>query len=145
MTGYGNRTAPPPSTALSHQHRTTRLGLTDSNTAYHNPDARHGSGTTSGPGYGNKRSTTTPTPPAHSPSTGTTTGTSTSTSTAPYTNATRLGSGCTAGAGYGNKTAGESERGGLGGVVVRVGEVVGSAGEGVGRRLRDRDGEVCVG
>jgi len=53
MAGYGNRTAANTTPSdLSHQHSTTRLGLIDSHTAYHNPDEKHGSGITGGAGFG---------------------------------------------------------------------------------------------
>ncbi|KAF7441954.1 hypothetical protein TUN199_07068 [Pyrenophora tritici-repentis] len=140
MAGYGNRTATSTSPEdLSHQHTTTRLGLIDSNTAYHNPHEKHGSGITGGAGFGNKRTSSTP---------------STDTSefrfgshsdTAPYSNATPMGSGSTGGAGYGNKTG---EMGGpnmhdsgVGKVIMKVGEMVGSNKvEGVGERMRVKEG-----
>ena len=53
MAGYGNRTAANTTPSdLSDQHNTTRLGLIDSNTAYHNPHEKHGSGITGGAGFG---------------------------------------------------------------------------------------------
>lgn len=53
MAGYGNRTAPDyVAEDLQDQHTTTRLDLVDSNTAYHNPHEKHGSGTTGGAGFG---------------------------------------------------------------------------------------------
>jgi hypothetical protein len=53
MAGYGNRTASDyVAEELQDQHATTRLGLVDSNTAYHNPHEKHGSGTTGGAGFG---------------------------------------------------------------------------------------------
>jgi hypothetical protein len=56
MAGYGNRTASDyVAEELQDQHATTRLGLVDSNTAYHNPHEKHGSGTTGGAGFGEPR------------------------------------------------------------------------------------------
>lgn len=54
MAGYGNRTAPTydDATDLAPEYTSTRLGLIDSHTAYHNPHEKHGSGTTSGAGFG---------------------------------------------------------------------------------------------
>jgi hypothetical protein len=53
MAGYGNRTAPDYTAEdLQDQHSTTRLGLVDSSTAYHNPHEKHGSGITGGAGFG---------------------------------------------------------------------------------------------
>jgi hypothetical protein len=61
MAGYGNRTAPDYiAEDLQDQHTTTRLGLVDSNTAYHNPHEKHGSGTTSGAGFGTSTLHSTP-------------------------------------------------------------------------------------
>lgn len=54
MAGYGNRTAPDYTAEdLQDQHSTTRLGLVDSHTPYHNPHEKHGSGITGGAGFGN--------------------------------------------------------------------------------------------
>ena len=53
MAGYGNRTAPDYTPEdLEAQHTTTRLGLVDSHTPYHNPHEKHGSGITGGAGFG---------------------------------------------------------------------------------------------
>ena len=53
MAGYGNRTAPDYAAEdLQDQHTNTRLGLIDSNTAYHEPHEKHGSGITGGAGFG---------------------------------------------------------------------------------------------
>ncbi|KAH9866620.1 hypothetical protein J1614_008312 [Plenodomus biglobosus] len=141
MTGYGNRTAADYiADDYSDQHSSTRLGLTLSNTPYSNPHAKHGSGTTGGAGFGNKRSSF----PATSSSPGSMTFKS-SHETGPYSNATPMGSGSTAGAGYGNKTAsfGESKDSALGKVMEKVGYVVHS--EGIvekGREMRREKGVV---
>lgn len=56
MAGYGNRTAPDYAAEdLQDQHTNTRLGLIDSNTAYHEPHEKHGSGITGGAGFGTYR------------------------------------------------------------------------------------------
>jgi hypothetical protein len=53
MAGYGNRTAPDyVAEDLEDQHTATRLGLHESNTPYHNPHEKHGSGMTGGAGFG---------------------------------------------------------------------------------------------
>ena len=63
MAGYGNRTAPDYTAEdLQDQHSTTRLGLVDSHTPYHNPHEKHGSGITGGAGFGNP---TLPLPSCH--------------------------------------------------------------------------------
>lgn len=140
MAGYGNRTAP---TYTATDLEDTRLGLADSHTAYHNPHEKHGSGTTSGAGFGtssyplslshntntkpqgNKRSShssSSSSPPSDFHLTS-------STSSTPYSNPARLGSGATAGAGYGNKTGemgGSGVHGVLGKAVEKVGDVMGS-------------------
>ncbi|KAH8638118.1 hypothetical protein IG631_05888 [Alternaria alternata] len=119
MAGYGNRTAPDYAAEdLQDQHTNTRLGLIDSNTAYHEPHEKHGSGITGGAGFGNKRSSSTPSTDnsefrfgSHS-------------DTAPYSNATPMGSGSTGGAGYGNKTgemSGPGHDSMMGKVVEKVG------------------------
>jgi len=65
MAGYGNRTAPDYTAEdLQDQHSTTRLGLVDSHTPYHNPHEKHGSGITGGAGFGNS---TLPLPSSHRP------------------------------------------------------------------------------
>ncbi|KAF1939669.1 hypothetical protein EJ02DRAFT_513710 [Clathrospora elynae] len=103
MAGYGNRTAPDyVAEDMEDQHTSTRLGLHKSNTPYHNPHEKHGSGTTGGAGFGNKRSSSTPSTDNTEFRFGS------HTDTAPYSNATPMGSGSTGGAGYGNKT-GEME------------------------------------
>ncbi|USP77662.1 uncharacterized protein yc1106_04936 [Curvularia clavata] len=126
MAGYGNRTAPDYSkTDLEPEFTNTRLGLTDSHTAYHNPHEKHGSGTTSGAGFGNKRSSFTSSSSSSSPPSDL----HLTSSTTPYSNPGRLGSGSTAGAGYGNKTGemgGSGVHGVLGKAVEKVGGVVGS-------------------
>ncbi|KAF1828890.1 hypothetical protein BDW02DRAFT_603023 [Decorospora gaudefroyi] len=147
MAGYGNQTAPDYlAENMTAQHTDTRLDLMHSNTPYHNPHDKHGSGTTGGAGYGNKRSSSTPTDTD-------TSSTSTSTNptpfpshatTAPYTNASRLGSGSTGGAGYGNKTGemeGPSTDSRVGRWVEKVGGLVGKERiVDVGRGMREGKG-----
>ncbi|KAI8942164.1 hypothetical protein NX059_000252 [Plenodomus lindquistii] len=122
MAGYGNRTAADyVADDYTDQHESTRLGLTSSNTPYANPHEKHGSGTTGGAGFGNKRSSF--------PSASTDTESlpfKSSEDTGPYTNATPMGSGSTAGAGYGNKTGSfdASNDSTLGKVLEKVGHMV---------------------
>jgi hypothetical protein len=53
MAGYGNQTAPDyVAEDMEDQHTSTRLGLHESNTPYHNPHDKHGSGMTGGAGFG---------------------------------------------------------------------------------------------
>ncbi|KAH7359642.1 hypothetical protein BKA66DRAFT_228009 [Pyrenochaeta sp. MPI-SDFR-AT-0127] len=128
MAGYGNQTAPDfAPTDLQEQHSNTRLGLTDSGAAYSNAHHKHGSGTTGGAGYGNKRSS------VSKPDSSTAEASDseefrfgTHGDTAPYSNATPLGSGSTGGAGFGNKTGsfGSSGDSALGKVMEKVGGVM---------------------
>lgn len=143
MTGYGNRTAAEYiADDYSDQHSSTHLGLTLSNTPYSNPHAKHGSGTTGGAGFGNKRSSF-PSSSSSPCSPGSITFKS-SHETGAYSNATPMGSGSTAGAGYGNKTAsfGESKDSALGKVMEKVGHVVHS--EGIVEKGRERRREKGV-
>ncbi|EMD63628.1 hypothetical protein GGP41_005729 [Bipolaris sorokiniana] len=139
MAGYGNRTAPSYSASdLEPEHNNTRLGLIDSHTPYHNPHDKHGSGTTGGAGFGNKRSSASSTPSTSDMHLGS------HLSPTPYSNPAPLGSGSTGGAGYGNKTGemGGPERDSmLGKVVEKIGGVVGSHKVArVGRGMREKEG-----
>lgn len=122
MAGYGNRTAADyVADDYTDQHSSTRLGLTLSDTPYSNAHEKHGSGTTGGAGFGNKRSSF----PATS-STLESVDFKSANETGPYSNATPMGSGSTAGAGYGNKTGSfeGSKDSALGRVMERVGHVM---------------------
>jgi hypothetical protein len=69
MAGYGNRTAPDyVAEDLEDQHTSTRLGLHESNTPYHNPHEKHGSGMTGGAGFGTFSPYHTTLSPLHIPS-----------------------------------------------------------------------------
>ncbi|KAL6702516.1 hypothetical protein ACN47E_001580 [Coniothyrium glycines] len=105
MAGYGNQTAPDYiAEDLQDQHSSTRLGLTDSHAAYSNAHEKHGSGTTGGAGFGNKRSALSKSDSNTSTESDAEFRFGSHLDTAPYSNATPLGSGSTGGAGYGNKT-----------------------------------------
>ncbi|OAL48404.1 hypothetical protein IQ07DRAFT_645872 [Pyrenochaeta sp. DS3sAY3a] len=127
MAGYGNRTAPDyVAENLQEEHTSTRLGLTDSNAAYSNAHTQHGSGTTGGAGFGNKRSSLSTSAPSTSDEEfrfGT------HKDTSPYSHATPHGSGSTGGAGFGNKTGsfGETQDSAVGKVLEKAGRVVHSA------------------
>ncbi|KAF2852668.1 hypothetical protein T440DRAFT_466792 [Plenodomus tracheiphilus IPT5] len=138
MAGYGNRTASDyVANDYTDQHSSTRLGLTSSNTPYSNPHEKHGSGTTGGAGFGNKRSSF----PSTTSSSPESLAFKSSNDTGPYTNATPLGSGSTAGAGYGNKTGSfdESKDSTLGKVMEKVGHMVHN--EGIVEKGRVKRGE----
>ncbi|KAI4637750.1 hypothetical protein J4E83_000568 [Alternaria metachromatica] len=139
MAGYGNRTAPDYTAEdLQDQHSTTRLGLVDSHTPYHNPHEKHGSGITGGAGFGNKRSSSTPDTDTSEFRFGS------HSDTAPYSNGTAMGSGSTGGAGYGNKTgemSGPEPDSLLGKVVEKVGGMVKNDKiEAKGRGMREKEG-----
>lgn len=123
------------------QYNSSRHSLAPPNPPHSNLHEEHGSGTTGGPGYGNKRSTL--------PSSADTFRfANLAGNTAPYSNATPMGSGSTAGAGYGNKTGhfGHGKDSVVGKLVEKAGQVLHD--EGLverGRGKREEKGLEAVG
>ena len=131
MAGYGNRTAPDISpSSLSHDHASTRLGLTDAHDVRFPEQNRIPRQLTlsqpptyaAGAGLGNKlsHSSTTSSSPSHNsnstPADDATDAplrfdTQARHGSAPYSNAHVYGSASTAGAGWGNKTGSFSDEG----------------------------------
>ncbi|KAJ4363601.1 hypothetical protein N0V83_009897 [Neocucurbitaria cava] len=127
MAGYGNRTAPDYlAENLEEEHTNTRLGLHDSQAAYSNAHSEHGSGTTGGAGFGNKRSSMSKPSPEGEEADEEEFRFGVHKDTSPYSHATPHGSGTTGGAGFGNKTGsfGESSDSTLGKVMEKAGHLM---------------------